>query len=264
MERDGITVRELAESGVAIAGGTSGVGLASARRLAEAGVPRLVLMGRDARRGAAACAAVRAVAPDAAVDYVAVDAGDPAAAARAVEEATARLGTLDVLVNSTVSLAQPSLLVDLALEDLAPTLTDLALPPMLMTRAALPAMRAQRGGCIVNVASDAAKVATVGESVIGAAMAAIVMFTRAAAMEAKRDGVRVNVLTPSLIGDTPAGRRALESPFGSRIFEKAKAMAHLGVVEADDMAALVLYLASPAAAKLTGQAISLNGGISAA
>ena len=143
-------------------------------------------------------------------------------------------------------------------------LAQQALPPLHMTRAVLPSMREQRGGAIINIASDAAKVATPGETVLGSAMAAIVMFTRAAAMEAKRDGVRVNVLTPSLIPGTPSGERVLEGGFSAKLFAKAIQQAHLGVTDVDDLASLIVYWASPAAARLTGQAISVNGGISAA
>jgi NAD(P)-dependent dehydrogenase (short-subunit alcohol dehydrogenase family) len=95
-------------------------------------------------------------------------------------------------------------------------------------------------------------------------MAAIVMFTRALAMEAKRDGIRVNVLTPSLIVGTPTGDRVLAEGFSKKLFTKASTMAHLGVAEPDDLAGLIVFLARPEASRLTGQAISVNGGISAA
>jgi NAD(P)-dependent dehydrogenase (short-subunit alcohol dehydrogenase family) len=117
---------------------------------------------------------------------------------------------------------------------------------------------------IINIASDAAKLATPGESVIGAAMAAIVMFTRALAIEAKRDGIRVNALTPSLLSGTPGADRVMAEGFSKKLFEKAAAMADLGVPEPDDLAGLIVFLAGPGAARITGQAISVNGGISAA
>ena len=139
-----------------------------------------------------------------------------------------------------------------------------ALAPMIMSRLALPAMREQRGGVIINVAFDAAKAPTPGESVIGAAMAAIVVFSRTLAIEAKRDGIRVNVLTPSLIGNTDVYERIMADPFSAKLFSNAASLAHLGVAQPEDLAALMLFLASPTAARLTGQAISVNGGISAA
>jgi NAD(P)-dependent dehydrogenase (short-subunit alcohol dehydrogenase family) len=125
-------------------------------------------------------------------------------------------------------------------------------------------MRAQSSGCIINVASDAAKVPTPGESVIGAAMAAIVVFSRTAAMEAKRDGVRVNVLTPSLVEGTGTAERLFADEFSARLFGKARALAQLGVSTPDDQAALMVYLAGPRGVRITGQAISVNGGISSA
>jgi NAD(P)-dependent dehydrogenase (short-subunit alcohol dehydrogenase family) len=135
---------------------------------------------------------------------------------------------------------------------------------MLLTREVLPVMREQGGGSIVTIASDAAKVATPGESVLGAAMAAIVMFSRVTAIEAKRDGIRVNVVTPSLIAGTPTAENVLRDGFSKRLFEKAAELAHLGVAEPDDLASLIVFLGGPGAARLTGQAISVNGGISAA
>jgi NAD(P)-dependent dehydrogenase (short-subunit alcohol dehydrogenase family) len=125
-------------------------------------------------------------------------------------------------------------------------------------------MREQRTGVIINVASDAAKVPTPGETVIGAAMAAIVTFSRTLAMEAKREGVRVNALTPSLITGTDTHDRVMANPFSAKLFSNAAKLAHLGVAQPDDLAEMMVFLASPAAARLTGQAISINGGISAA
>ncbi|MDV6264965.1 SDR family NAD(P)-dependent oxidoreductase, partial [Rhodococcoides yunnanense] len=138
-----------------------------------------------------------------------------------------------------------------------------ALPPMLVTRTVLPLMQQQGGGSIVNIASDAAKVPTPGESALGAAMAAIVMFTRVTAIEAKRNGVRVNAVTPSLIDGTPTAANVLSDGFSKSLFEKASAQAHLGVAVPEDLASLIVFLGGPDAARLTGQTISVNGGISA-
>jgi NAD(P)-dependent dehydrogenase (short-subunit alcohol dehydrogenase family) len=95
-------------------------------------------------------------------------------------------------------------------------------------------------------------------------MAAIVMFSRTAAIEAKRNGVRVNAVTPSLVAGTPTAERVLADGFSKKLFESAAKQAHLGVAEPDDLAALIVFLGGPASARLTGQAISVNGGISAA
>jgi NAD(P)-dependent dehydrogenase (short-subunit alcohol dehydrogenase family) len=143
-------------------------------------------------------------------------------------------------------------------------ISDQVMGPLLMARAVLAGMRERKRGTIVSVASDAAKIATPGETIIGAAMAAIVMFSRALAMEAKRDGIRVNVATPSLIADTQITERLMADPFSAALFGKAGKMASLGVATVADVAELIVFLSSDCASKITGQAISPNGGISAA
>lgn len=257
-------VRDYPDAGVVVAGGTSGVGLSSALGFVDAGVRRIALLARDVARGAAARDAVLARCPEAEVHFIPTDADRLEQVEQSVEAARRALGSIDVLVNSMTSTYRPELLHRIPLEDIAGILTRQALPPMHLTRAVLPIMQQQGGGSIVNVASDAAKVATPGESVLGAAMAAIVMFTRVAAMEAKRNGIRVNVLTPSLIAGTPTAENVLRDGFSKALFEKAAQLAHLGVAEPSDLASLVVFLGGPASARLTGQAISVNGGISAA
>ena len=214
-------VRDYPESAVVIAGGTSGVGLASAFRFVNAGVRRLALLARDKDRGEAARQAVAARCPDAQVVFAAANAGDADQVQAAMAEARRALGAIDVLVSSVTAAYRPELLQRTAMTDIAGILLGQALPPMHLTRAVLPIMADQGGGSIVNIASDAAKVATPGESVLGAAMAAIVMFSRVTAIEAKRDGIRVNVITPSLIAGTPTAEAVLRDGFSKNLFEKA-------------------------------------------
>ncbi|GAB26333.1 putative oxidoreductase [Gordonia polyisoprenivorans NBRC 16320 = JCM 10675] len=256
-------VRKYEESGALIAGGTSGVGLASALGLAAAGVPRLVLVGRDAERGDGARRAVLDQYPDVEVTFVSADATDESAVDRAVSAAHDRLGSVDICISSTTTAYKPELLHRTPAASMSAILTGQALPPMLFTRAVLPLMQDQGGGSIINIASDAAKVPTPGESVLGAAMAAIVMFTRVVAVEAKRNGIRVNAVTPSLIEGTRTADNVLRDGFSRSLFEKAAGQAHLGVAVPDDLASLIVFLAGPGAARLTGQTVSVNGGISA-
>ena len=165
---------------------------------------------------------------------------------------------------TTAADVRPELFIDIPTTDIARILTQLSLPSMHMASEILPGMRSRGSGVIVNVASDAAKTATPGEAVIGAAKAAIVMFTRAIAIEEKRYGIRANALTPSLVYGTASTERITSDVFSAKLFERAATQAHLGVPTAEDIAALTVFLCSPAAARLTGQAISVNGGISAA
>ena len=256
--------RALEKSAVLITGGTSGVGLAAAQRFAEAGVPQIALVGRDGTRGENALAAVKKRHPDVDVAFIAADAHVPSEATRITAAARARFGRIDVLVNSTVGPFAPALLHNTSIDDIQPILLAQIMGPLLMSRAVLPVMRGAGGGVILNISSDAGKLATPGETVIGAAMAGIIMFSRTLAIEAKRDGIRVNALTPSLIEGTLTSERMSNDAFATRLFDKARAAARLGVVVPEDMAELIVFLASPQAARITGQAISVNGGISAA
>jgi len=174
------------------------------------------------------------------------------------------LESIDVLINSTAGLFNHELFHDIPLDDIPRIVTQQLMAPLLMCSVVLPSMRSQKSGLIVNIASDAAKVATPGESVIGGVMAAIVMFSRTLAMEAKRDGIRVNALTPSLVEGTSTAERILAQGFSQKLFQKAAKRARLGVAQPEDLAAIALFLAGPGGAKITGQAISVNGGISAA
>ncbi len=262
-DKSKVVFHSFADSGVLIVGGTSGVGLASAIQFAQAGVTRIALLGRNVERGERARKQVIKQCPGAQVSFIAADANDVAQAQRAAEEARKALGHIDVLVNATIGLYTPEPFQDTPIENIQPIILQTVMAPMLMCRLVLPWMRERRGGVIINIASDAAKVPTPGETVLGAAMAAIVVFSRTLAMEAKRFGVRVNVLTPSLIEGTPTAKRNQASGFSAKLFEKIVPMAHLGVPKPEDLAALIVFLSGPQAGRITGQTISVNGGISA-
>ncbi len=259
-----IMVRPLADCAVLITGGTSGIGLASARALAEAGARRFVLNGRNAERAEAARLSLAETAPEAEIHLALGDASSQAGAQGAVADCLDAFGRIDVLLNSAGGDVLPRLLHEQGMDEIEAVLRGELLSTILPTRAALEPMMAQGGGSIIAIASDAAKVATPGEAVIGAALAGILMFTRTAAIEAKRSGVRLNCITPSIVRGTPHYDKLMADKFAGRLFAKAEQRANLGVVEPEDLAQLVVYLASPAAAKLSGQGISLNGGITAA
>ncbi len=256
------TAKDLSASSALIVGGTAGIGLASAKALAKAGTPRIAVVGRNRERGEQAAKSIAELGVTA--HFIAGDAVDPERSAAIAAEADQLLGGIDILMCSTAADVRPELFVNIPTADIGRMVTELALPSMHMASTVLPGMRARRGGVIVNVASDAAKTATPGESTIGAAKAAITMFTRTLAIEEKRHGIRANVLTPSLVHGTASTERITADGFSGRLFAKAAQQAHLGVPDADDIAALTVFLCSPAAARLTGQAISVNGGISAA
>ena len=254
----GTSVVPTGEQGVLILGGTSGIGLACARAFVEAGA-RVAIAGRNPQRGAAA-----AVELGSRTTFLQADCADPEQVERMTAKAAAALGRIDTLVCSLGGTRLPELLFRQSLDDIRVSLTQDLAPFLFAGRAVLPVMMAQNGGTVINIASDAGKIATPGESVIGAAMAAIIQFTRGLAIEGKRNGIRANTITPSLVEGTPLTNRLMvEGSFPAKLFAKARPLAHLGPTYPEDLAALAIFLASPAAAKITGQAISVNGGISA-
>lgn len=255
-------MQDAASRAALITGGTSGIGFQTARRLGEAGFGVLVINGRNAERGAAAAARLREEFPGAVVVFAQADASTAEGAARLAQACREHAPQgMDVLVNSAGGDLMPKLFHQLSPEEIEAVVRHWLFSVLHVCHAILPLIR--KGGAIVNVASDAAKVPTVGETVIGAALAGITMFTRALAMEAKRNGIRVNAVTPSLVEGTATTERIYADPFSTKLFTKAKAAAHLGVPEAGDVADTIAFLASPNAKLVTGQLVSVNGGISA-
>lgn len=257
-------IPEYADSVALIPGSSSSIGFETAAQLAEAGVRRVMLNGRDAARGAAAVERLKARVPGTEVDFVRADVVDPDEAKRLVDACIDRFGQIDTLVNAIGGTSSPKPFHQLSREEIRALAEVNFLSPVWVCQAALPHMMAREGGTIVNIASDAAKVATPGESMVGATKAAVLMFSRTLALEASRSGIRVHCLTPSLVVNTGGYDRVMAHDFSKKLFEKAAGRARLGVARPEDVAAIATFLAGPQAARITGQGISINGGISAA
>jgi meso-butanediol dehydrogenase / (S,S)-butanediol dehydrogenase / diacetyl reductase len=124
-------------------------------------------------------------------------------------------------------------------------------------KAALPIMRAQKSGAIVNTASISGLYADYGIAAYNAAKAGVINLTRVAAIEYARDGIRVNCICPGAI-DTPLLAPALEQPGFAEAFFAAIPMGRLGKPE--EMANVALFLASDLASFVTGAAFVADGG----
>src|SRR5258705_5021475 len=131
--------KDLDECSALIVGGTAGIGLASARALAAAGVPRIVVVGRNADRGQLAAKSIAESGAEA--HFVAGDATDPNAAVAVAAEAEQILSGIDILMCTTAADVRPDLFIDIPTTDIAGILTELALPSMHMASAVLPGMR---------------------------------------------------------------------------------------------------------------------------
>jgi 3-oxoacyl-[acyl-carrier protein] reductase len=117
----------------------------------------------------------------------------------------------------------------------------------------------KRGGAIVALASDAGRFASPRQSIIGSANGGLMSFVRNLALEIAREGVRANCISSSFVADTPSFEKYGAGGRG----DNARDRAGLGLPKASDVASLALFLCGSGSAKITGQVISINGGLNA-
>ncbi len=123
---------------------------------------------------------------------------------------------------------------------------------------ALPHLAVQ-GGAIVAFTSDAGRFAAPRQALIGGANGGLISFVRSLALEVAREGVRVNCISPGYVENTPSFEKYAAGGRG----ETARKRAGLGLPRVEDIAPLALFLCSYSAKKITGQVISINGGVNA-
>lgn len=210
--------------------------------------------------------ALQASVGDAPLQIVTADAADPAAVAAVVARATETFGGLDVVVNNAGA-AGPTMPVEsLSLADWNETLASNLTSAFLFVREAVPAMKARGGGAVVNVGSMTGKKPLVFRAPYAAAKMGLIGLTRTLAEELGPHGIRVNTICPGAV----AGER-LEEVLAEQADKRgvtieaitafAQGMSPLKTfVTADDVAELILFLASDKAAKMTGQDINISAG----
>ncbi len=249
----------MTESRVAIVtGATEGIGLAASRQLAATGV-RLVLVARRPEPGAGL---VAELGEDRAC-FVAGDTGDPATAAAAVSAAEERFGGLDVLVNNAGLDLSGVPLLETTIADARRIFDVNVFGCLQMLQAAAMAMR-EHGGAIVNVTSRTALIGLPGSTVYGASKGALESLTRGAAVELAPYGIRVNAVAPGLT-ETPMVRTWLDEQADPAAFRR-RVVADIPqgrMATPEDVAAAICYLASDAAASITGASLSVDGGYTA-
>ena len=189
------------------------------------------------------------------------DITDPASAAAGVAAAVDAMDGLDVLVNGA-GWDRPGLFANSTPDDWQRLVGINYLGVLAVTQPALPALREAGDGAIVCIASDTARVGGWGEAVYAGAKGAVVSFAKSLAREEARHGIRVNCVSPS-VTDTAFQARMEEDDLGRKIVEGAvQATPMRRVGQPDEVAEAVLFLADPAAAGyITGQVLSVNGGV---
>ena len=251
-------MRGLSGKTAIVTGGAGGIGSAICRRLAEEGVKVGVF---DLRADAAADVA-KTIGNGASAH--AVDITDHAAVAAAVAAFEGAVGPTDILVNNAGWDQFAYFL------DSDPALWERIIAinlrgPINLHHAVLKGMQQRRSGRVVNIASDAARVGSSMEAVYSACKGGIVSFTKTMAREMARSGVTLNCVCPGPT-DTPLLRQLTGSgDQGARIGEGLKRAIPLGRLgQPDDLPGIIAFLASDDAAYITGQVISVSGGLTMA
>jgi 2-hydroxycyclohexanecarboxyl-CoA dehydrogenase len=249
-----------------VLGGTKGIGRASVRHLAEDGAT-VVFQGRDEAAAAQLIEECRDL-PGERV-FVQSDLLSYAGIEQPIAEAQARFGRIDaVIASGGTSQPYPKLFVDMNPDEGIAMIQSRLMPRLNALHAAVKFMRPQGYGKVILVTTDAARIPTPSESMIGAAGAAIIFLTRALASELAGLGIRVNSVATTLTTGTPGHDRFLKArDSGSqevivKAFTKAEQRVKFRLNTADDLAAYIHFLASPASDQISGSTMSINGGLS--
>jgi 3-oxoacyl-[acyl-carrier protein] reductase len=241
---------------VLVTGAGSGIGAAVAEGFGRRGAHVVVHYGHN-REGAEKVAGAIQEAGGQASD-VSADLGQPAAAARLVDEVVSRHGRLDVLVNNAGDLLGRMPVSEMTDEQFT-RIMDLNMTSVFAAcRRAVPVMEQQGAGAIVNLTSVAARTGGAGGSVAYAtAKGAVSTFTRGLAKEVARTGIRVNAIAPGIIVTPFHERHTSDEQMATMV--SGIPMGRPGTP--DECVGTVLFLADPAmSGYITGQVIEINGG----
>ena len=191
------------------------------------------------------------------------DVTDAREATRAVAEATARFGRLNILVNNAGRL-HVSTIETIPEEEWDRVMTVNLKGPFLMSRAALPELRRAGGGAIVNIGSILGLIGAKERAAYCASKGGVTMLTRAMALDHAHENIRVNCICPAIV-ETDLVRGLFDrAPDGEALRRARAALIPLGRMgKPEDVAEMAVFLASRESNWMTGAAIPLDGGLSA-
>jgi 2-hydroxycyclohexanecarboxyl-CoA dehydrogenase len=254
-------MRGLQNKTVIVTGGGGGIGGATCRRFGEAGSRVAVF---DINLESAAKTAADITQAGGVAQAFRCDITDHEGVKAAVAAAEAALGPISILVNNA-GWDIFRLFKDTTPADWQKLIAINLTGALNMHHAVLPGMLERRHGRIVNIASDAARVGSSGEAVYAACKAGLVGFSKTIAREHARHGIRVNVVCPgatntALFDDYKKGAGNPEKL--EEAFRRATPMGRIG--EPEDLPGAILFFASDDAAYVTGQVLSVSGGLTMA
>jgi NAD(P)-dependent dehydrogenase (short-subunit alcohol dehydrogenase family) len=245
-----MTSNSSALSTALVTGATSGIGRATAIALAGSGI-HVAVAGRDKARGDQTVAAIRAAGGTA--DFIQADLRDAASATALAGAAEAVLGHVDILVNNAGSGAfgPTAGTTETAFDELVALNVKV---PYFLVAALAPGMAGRGAGVIVNVSTMVAEFGLDGMALYGATKAALELLTKAWSAEFGPQGIRVNAVAPGPVStEGTEGMREAQGYLASLAPAK-----RLGTPE--EVAAAIVYLASPQAAFTQGVVLPVDGG----
>ncbi len=243
-----------------ITGAGTGIGRATALRLAAEGAV-VALMGRRREQLEETAAEVRRQGGEALA--LLGDVSNPEDAEEAVARTEEAFDGLDILFNNAGVVHDGDIL-ELDLDTWRETLDINLTGPFLMSRAAVPRLRKRGGGVIINNASTLGLVGLERAAAYCAAKGGLVLLTRAMALDHAGEGIRVNAICPGVVDTVMPRRRGLTDADRDRLDEVYGPLHPLGrIATAEEVAALVAFLASDEAAFITGAAYPIDGGLTA-
>jgi NAD(P)-dependent dehydrogenase (short-subunit alcohol dehydrogenase family) len=242
-----------------ITGSAHGIGAATASRLAEAGAAVVVA---DLDADGAARQAEHIVAKGGRALGVHVDIADESSVGDLVAATVAAFGGVDILHNNASAMSLTPADVDvlgLGLDTWDGTMATNLRGTLLCCKAAIPHLLERGRGSIVNTSSGQALLGDTGQTAYAAAKAAVIALSRSIATQYGKDGVRCNAICPGLIL-TDRLKHKLDGPATERLL-RHQLLQRTG--QPEDIANLVLFLVSDEGSFITGQAISIDGGLQA-
>lgn len=251
-------MRGLKEKVVVVTGAAGGIGRALVQRFCEEGA-RVVAADINPEALDRLQTGLRDYASQ--LIPLALDITDHAAVAHELVAVADRTGSIDVLINNA-GWDQPIQFVDTTPDFWDKVIAINLRGPLNLQHVVVPMMIRAGGGKIVNIASDAGRVGSSGESVYSACKGGIIAFSKTLAREVARHNVRVNVVCPGPTETALLQSFTGEGEFGQKIYEglkRAIPLKRLG--QPDDIPGAVAFLSSDDANFITGQVISVSGGL---
>ena len=243
-----------------VTGAGSGIGQASAIRLAEEGA---TVVCADINSEAAQETADQIVKAGFKAESQAIDISDSQACADLVDSTASKFGSVDILVNNA-GVNLPGVFHEVTNETIDRTLNVNVKGAMYLTRAALPHMLKNKRGSIVNMSSVNGLVSEPYLSVYSASKGAIVMFTRGIALDYAKTGIRCNAICPGWV-DTPINHAHAKMLGGlDHVYKTIDSFKPIGRPGTSrEIANVVLFLASDESSFMTGSIVSADGGMTA-